>query len=104
MDHSRARVDPSVNQSLRDGVLTLAALFLVFAAFDDITTDNATSFRAEYSALIACACWLSFVAMRLISTRHLILGGSRYWRWPARHGDRAASGRESFPSGRSTSF
>ena len=40
---------------LRDAVVTIAALLLVFAAFDDITTDNATSFPLEYTILAASA-------------------------------------------------
>ena len=50
----------------RDGVITIVVLLLVFAAFDDITTDHATTFRPEYSALIGCAAWLTFVAARLL--------------------------------------
>jgi len=42
----------------RDGVITLVVLLLVFAAFDDITTDNATALPVEYSLLIACGAWL----------------------------------------------
>lgn len=58
----------------RDGVITIVVLLLVFAAFDDITTDNATTFRPEYSALIGCAAWLTFVAARLLREGRRILG------------------------------
>ena len=60
---------------LRDAVVTMAALVLVFAAFDDITTDNATSFPLEYTFLVAAAIWLFFVAVRLMRHGHGLLGG-----------------------------
>jgi len=50
---------------LLDGLVTLAAVFLTFLAFDDITTDNATSFRFEYAALVACAGWAIALTVRL---------------------------------------
>lgn len=59
---------------LRDGLVTVGVLLLVFAAFDDITTDNATSFPLEYTILIACAGWLLFLALRLMRQRHNALG------------------------------
>lgn len=54
--------------------ITLVALLLVFAAFDDITTDNATTFRVEYTFLVGCAAWLLFVASYLIRRGHRALG------------------------------
>lgn len=62
-------------QYLALGLATLAALLLMFAAFDDITTDNATTFRTEYAFLLACAAWLIFVALRLLRAGHQLLGG-----------------------------
>ena len=59
----------------RDAVVTIAALLLVFAAFDDITTDNATSFPLEYTILAASAVWLLFIAVRLMRHGHGLLGG-----------------------------
>jgi hypothetical protein len=50
-------------------------LLLVFAAFDDITTDNATSFPLEYTILAASAVWLLFIAVRLMRHGHGLLGG-----------------------------
>ena len=52
------------------------ALLLIFAAFDDITTDNATTFRTEYALLLACAGWLIFIAVRLLRAGHQLLGGA----------------------------
>lgn len=60
---------------LRDGAVTAAALLLVFVAFDDITTDNATAFPVEYTFLVGCAAWLLVVAWRLLHARHRALGG-----------------------------
>src|SRR5688572_9968272 len=60
---------------LREGSLTLVALLLAFAAFDDITTDNDTDFTVEYAALVVCAIWLMFVAFRLIQGSRPVLGG-----------------------------
>jgi hypothetical protein len=60
---------------LRNAVITFAVLFLIFAAFDDITTDNATDFTVEYAILLACTGWLLFVAGALLRTRHRVLGG-----------------------------
>jgi hypothetical protein len=46
------------------------AILLTFLAFDDITTDNATSFRFEYTALVACAGWAVVLAVRLARRGH----------------------------------
>jgi hypothetical protein len=54
--------------------ITIVALLLTFAAFDDITTDNATTFRVEYTLLVACAGWLLFVAWSLLRDGHRALG------------------------------
>jgi hypothetical protein len=59
---------------IRDGWLSFVVLLFAFAAFDDITTDNATSFRIEYTALALCAVWLGFVAVRLLRLGHRTLG------------------------------
>jgi hypothetical protein len=56
-------------------VVTIAALLLVFAAFDDITTDDATSFPLEYATLAASAIWLLFIALHLMRHGHGLLGG-----------------------------
>ena len=57
-----------------NAAITLVALLLVFAAFADITTDNATTFRVEYTFLVGCAGWLLFVAWSLIRGGHRALG------------------------------
>ena len=61
---------------LSNATITLVALLLVFAAFDDITTDNATTFLVEYTFLVGCAGWLLFVAWSLIRGGHRALGFS----------------------------
>ena len=67
--------DTASRRRPRDAVVTIAALLLVFAAFDDITTDNATSFPLEYTILVASAIWLLFIAGRLMRHGHGLLGG-----------------------------
>ena len=69
-----------------NAVITVVVLLLAFAAFDDITTDNATTFRLEYTLLIISAGWLLFLAWSLIRSGHRILGfvslvalGSAVW-------------------------
>ena len=63
-------------QYFASGLATFVALLLIFAAFDDITTDNATTFRTEYALLLACAGWLIFIAVRLLRAGHQLLGGA----------------------------
>lgn len=74
--HNRAS-GPSIHAHavalLRDGVVTLAALMLAFAAFDDITTGTESDFTLEYAALLACAGWLLSVTLRLRDS-HRVLG------------------------------
>ena len=66
MDHvSDIGTHASTSADLMDGVMTLAALVLAFMAFDDITTDRSTSFRAEYLGLFACAVWGAVLIGRL---------------------------------------
>jgi hypothetical protein len=59
---------------LTDGVITAVVLVLVFAALDDITTDNATAFPMEYSILIISGGWLLYVIARLWRSGHRVLG------------------------------
>ena len=67
--------DAASRRILRDAVVTIAALLLVFAAFDDLTTDHATSFPLEYTTLVASAVWLLFITVRLMRHGHVLLGG-----------------------------
>jgi cation transport ATPase len=59
---------------LRDAVLTFTAVLFAFAAFDDITTDVATTFTFEWVALGLCAAWLLVVSWRLCRSEHPWLG------------------------------
>lgn len=59
---------------LGSGLLTAGALLLVYAAFDDITTDDAQAFPLEYSFLALCAAWLIVLSVRLLRARRLALG------------------------------
>ena len=60
---------------MRDAVLSVFAVFLAFAAFDDITTGNESDFTTEYAGLVLCAVWLLFVSIRLLRSSHRVLGG-----------------------------
>jgi hypothetical protein len=68
----RGKRDPV---DLVDGLLTAGAVVLAFLAFDDITTDNATSFRVEYACLLACAGWVALLVARLTRRGHGALAG-----------------------------
>jgi len=59
---------------LRDAALTFGAVVLAFLALDDITTDTATSFVFERTALAFCGVWLVIVAWRLLRGGHRVLG------------------------------
>jgi hypothetical protein len=69
------RAGPSRGQLLRDAVLTFTAVLFAFAAFDDITTDTATTFTFEWLGLGLCAAWLLIVSWRLV--RASISGSAR---------------------------
>jgi hypothetical protein len=64
------RAGKSRGQVLRDGALTFAAALIAFAAFDDITTDIATTFTFEWLGLGVCAAWLLAVSWRLVRGGH----------------------------------
>jgi peptidoglycan/LPS O-acetylase OafA/YrhL len=59
---------------LRDAILTVAVVILAFLAFDDITTDSATSFPAERLTLAVCATWCVGLAWRLLRERRRVIG------------------------------
>jgi hypothetical protein len=61
---------------LLDGVVTLVAIVLAFLAFDDITTDNSTSFRVEYTFLLACVVWGIILIVRLARRGRSTLAGA----------------------------
>ena len=59
---------------LVDALITIAVVFLAFAAFDDITTDNARTFPAEHGALFLCCAWVVALAARLVRDGYRGLG------------------------------
>ena len=59
---------------LRDAVLTVTAVMIAFAAFDDITTDTDTNFTFDWLGLGLCATWLLIVSWRLLRRGHRWLG------------------------------
>ena len=54
--------------------LTVAAVLIAFAAFDDITTDTDTSFAFEWAGLAMCAAGLATVSWRLLHGGYRRLG------------------------------
>jgi hypothetical protein len=68
------RAGQSRGQLLRDAVLTVTAVMIAFAAFDDITTDTAATFTFEWLGLGVCATWLLIVSWRLLRGEHRWLG------------------------------
>lgn len=64
----------SRRQLLRDAAITLATVLLAFAAFDDITTDTATTFTFEWVGLAVCGASLLMVSWRLLRSGHRWLG------------------------------
>jgi hypothetical protein len=64
---------PQSHRLRRDGALTILALLLSFAAFDDITTGNETDFTTEYVAALACSVWLLVLSIRLMRRGHYVL-------------------------------
>ena len=50
-------------------IISCGLLLLAYAAFDDIMTDNATSFTVEYAMLAVTAAWFAWLGARLIRRR-----------------------------------
>ena len=73
MAHWR-RAEQSRRELLRDAALTLATVLLAVAAFDDITTDTATTFTFEWVGLALCGVWFVIVSWRLLRSEHRWLG------------------------------
>ena len=48
----------------RDVVISAVALFLAYAAFDDITTDQDTNFVFEWTIVAAAGLWFAWLAWR----------------------------------------
>ena len=59
---------------MRDIIVTIAAVFLAVAAFDDITTDHDTNFVFERAALLMCAGWFLVLAWRVSQAGRRALG------------------------------
>ena len=63
-----------VRLTARQGLISLFLLALAWAALDDITTDNATTFAFEYLCLIGIAAWFFSLFARFVMRGHRILG------------------------------
>lgn len=60
-----SRQDAATARERFHAVLTCGAVLVAFLAFDDITTDTATTFALERAAVIACGVWFAFIARQL---------------------------------------
>jgi Family of unknown function (DUF6064) len=72
--HHQRHLRSSPGVLIPAGVVTLAAVFLAYAAIDDITTDDAPSFTAEYAVLILCAVWGLVLTAGLFLSRKQLAG------------------------------
>jgi hypothetical protein len=61
-------------RTFRDAALTVVAVVLAFLAFDDITTDRASSFHVERSVLAGCGLWFASLALRFVQQGRRALG------------------------------
>ena len=56
------------------GALSLVVLALSWLALDDITTDNATAFRAEYTILVLAGLWFAWLGVALVRRGRAAIG------------------------------
>ena len=56
------------------GMLSLCVLVLSWLALDDITTDNATSFRVEYTMLVLAGLWFAWLGVALLRKGRAAIG------------------------------
>jgi hypothetical protein len=73
MDPHLADRQTSAPRLLALALVTVVALYLVWAAFHDITHGEA-DLTAEYAFLCACAAWFAYVGMSLFLARHRTVG------------------------------
>ncbi len=66
--------DHGLRWLLRQAGITVAVVLLAVAALDDITTDKATAFPLERTALVGCGLWFLLLASRLWREGHRTLG------------------------------
>lgn len=78
MTSSGVHVQPQIRSGgdVAIGAATLGMVVLAFLAFDDITTDNATSFPLEYGCPALAALWSVALVVWLLRTRRFWLGGA----------------------------
>ena len=65
MSSQRARGITGDGHDAFDGLMTLLVVALAVLAFDDITTDTATTFVVEWGLLTAAAAWAAVLTLRL---------------------------------------
>ena len=56
------------------GVLSLVVLVLSWLALDDITTDNANTFRVEYTMLVLAGLWFAWLGVALLRNGRAVAG------------------------------
>lgn len=57
-----------------EAAVTIGLGVLAWLALDDITTDNSTGFRPEYTLLAACGAWCLFLAYDVLKQGYRRLG------------------------------
>ena len=57
-----------------EAAVTIGLVVLAWLALDDITTDNSTGFRPEYTLLAACGAWCLFLAYDLLKQGYRRMG------------------------------
>ena len=55
--------------TVRNLLISGVVLLLAYAAFDDIMTDNATSFLPEYAILAVAATWFAWLGVTALRRR-----------------------------------
>jgi hypothetical protein len=77
---------PRPHAFFAEAAVTIGLVVLAWLALDDITTDNSSGFRLEYTLLAACGVWCLFLAYdalrqgyRLLGTTSMVAVASAVW-------------------------
>jgi hypothetical protein len=70
----RSRDLPRAGAFSAEAAVTIGLVVLASLSLDDITTDNSTGFRPEYTLLAVCGAWCLFLAYDLLKQGYRRLG------------------------------